>query len=83
MKANVQSDRSSRSRGVRISHGESRHSIAASSSTPDAEQVRRRAFEIYEERCRAGDEGSAEGDWIRAESELNGGDASIDRISVL
>ncbi|MFN9994077.1 MAG: hypothetical protein ACK54H_12095 [Phycisphaerales bacterium] len=54
-----------------------------SPAAPDAEQVRRRAFEIYEERCRAGDEGSAEGDWIRAESELNGGDASIDRISVL
>ena len=83
MKANVQSDRSSRSRGVRISHGESRHSIAVSPAAPDAEQVRRRAFEIYEERCRYGFEGSAEGDWIRAESELNGGNTSFDRITVM
>jgi hypothetical protein len=38
-------------------------------SAPDlAEQIRRRAYELYEQRGR--DEGQELGDWLRAQSEL-------------
>jgi hypothetical protein len=38
-------------------------------SAPDlAEQIRRRAYELYEQRGR--DEGHELGDWLRAQSEL-------------
>lgn len=37
---------------------------------PSSEQVRLRAFEIYQSRCRAGKPGDAASDWAQAEREL-------------
>jgi hypothetical protein len=82
MKSSVQADRVSRTRLTRISHspiGASEFSHLSSS----AEQVRRRAYEIYEERCRTGGDGNAESDWIRAEFELNGAGRNVDRESIM
>jgi Protein of unknown function (DUF2934) len=44
------------------------HSVELSDELEDA--VRRRAYEIYEERARSGMESSAEGDWLQAEAEI-------------
>ncbi|MCA9243302.1 MAG: DUF2934 domain-containing protein [Phycisphaerales bacterium] len=40
---------------------------------PTHEQVRCRAYEIYQERCRNGVDGNDLADWIAAESELRAG----------
>jgi Protein of unknown function (DUF2934) len=37
---------------------------------PDEDAVRRRAYEIYEERAGIGMEGSAQDDWLQAEAEI-------------
>jgi hypothetical protein len=37
---------------------------------PNAEDVRRRAYEIYLHRCTTGEPGCPESDWTRAEREL-------------
>lgn len=43
---------------------------AHTSARPSSEQVRVRAFEIYQSRCRAGKPGDAASDWAQAEREL-------------
>ena len=43
---------------------------APTSARPSSEQVRVRAFEIYQSRCRAGKPGDAASDWAQAEREL-------------
>ena len=42
---------------------------AAINATGDAD-IARRAYELYEERSRNGDEGNADADWFRAENEV-------------
>lgn len=39
---------------------------------PTTEEIRRRAYEIYQRRMRTGEPGSPENDWERAERELSG-----------
>lgn len=40
---------------------------------PTPEQVGRRAYEIYLDRCQGGKPGTPQGDWAQAEAELNRG----------
>jgi hypothetical protein len=49
--------------------GESLEGYAAINASGD-DDVARRAFELYEKRQRNGEEGTADGDWFRAESEV-------------
>lgn len=46
------------------------------------DRIRRKAFELYEARCRGGVEGCAESDWIQAEGELAGVESSVACSSV-
>jgi hypothetical protein len=41
-------------------------------TSPTTEQIRVRAFEIYQARCRTGKPGDAASDWAQAERELSG-----------
>ncbi len=45
---------------------------ANAAARPTSEQIRVRAFEIYQARCRAGKPGDAVSDWAQAERELSG-----------
>lgn len=45
---------------------------AARPTRPTSEQIRVRAFEIYQARCRTGKPGDAMSDWAQAERELSG-----------
>ncbi|MBX3405625.1 MAG: DUF2934 domain-containing protein [Phycisphaeraceae bacterium] len=46
------------------------HAAPARPARPPIEQIRARAFEIYQSRCRAGKPGDAASDWAQAEREL-------------
>ena len=43
---------------------------ASPTARPSHDQICRRAYEIYLERCQRGQPGSAQGDWVQAEAEL-------------
>ena len=54
-----------------------RNNVQTSNDTPDTEEIRRRAYQLYEERGRQ--DGSHEEDWRRAETELLGSTRKQDR----
>jgi hypothetical protein len=56
----------------RVSTKPASERTAASETAPD-EQIRQRAYGIYEMRCREGMPGDAVSDWLRAEQELRPG----------
>src|SRR5258706_14041088 len=54
-----------------------RNNVQTSKDTPDTDEIRRRAYQLYEERGRQ--DGSHEEDWHRAETELLGSPRKQDR----
>lgn len=48
---------------------------------PTDDQIRRRAYEIYDARCHNGASGDALADWIAAEAELNVGNNGHEQVA--
>lgn len=53
--------------------GQSLQGYAAVNGLTDDSDIARRAYELFEERQQVGEEGSADGDWFRAEEEVRRG----------